>query len=1083
MTARLLPLLLVAMTGVVRAQNAPTADDNVLEAQKFNPAQCVQSSAPKPAAPTGGVAPPPVTWNDFEVSGVLKEPAATVRALFAPTLNRHRALTEDARDDIKRIAESFGYHLVGLGTRETSSGTHAIVQLSPLPIVRRIKVKTDQGFGDALSQPLYQDKLRQRLRTRIGGYLPWHPTDRACSRYEETQNLEEYLRDEGFIDAQVTIREEVAGDEVTLNIDAKLKEPYETGAINFSREPNEVDEDKLRSFFRHPAHCLLGESNVTCWGIKRFTRAQHQMDIQRVVEEYQAHGYPSVRVRTDYDPATSPNRRSHKINIKVSIDQRRKFDHVYEGNEGVAKIDELDGQLTFSAAASADDVEASSSAAAIAGFLQTKEYFDARVTWTRERLDLFDRIVFRIDAGNKRQVNKLEIVGNRYLTLSQLGDVLGTAEATRTKNIFGRTTAPTTARIDADREGLLALYHREGFRDAKVSVAVATDPSALDNPSMAAGMLLAEHGTNLYIRFTIDEGLPTMLPQIEVNLGDQGEQSVTPEQRLLCATVLRELAAIYKRPELGVQAAPDRCVATSSTLRYQERIALDTRDKLKDRLYSIGRPRAKVTYEAIPYGDHRILTRYKLTDIQPLTIGKVVVRGNFKTDRGTILSELRFVEGAPLTKETLADGARRLRNTGLFESVNVAMPDLDTASSGAVNAVVEIAERHDNKLRVDLEAGFSSFNGLFGRVVPSFKNLFGRGISLDLSGTLGVKPKKKLLSGNYDLQQLAAEVTLRFPEFLSRRYINPPAPLTFATEINAFHRIQDTDRFGHLITDGFTVAFSHTQPRLRTETHDARAITYGIHYDFRRRERLVDVLRPLGADEDQSQVPISTLIGSVGVSFEWEQRVDRNGNLQPLLPNHGFRWQAQASLAAPELFGQDTFAKLSGVVSKFFGIGDNLVIRGDLRYDQGFPLRGAVLLPETERYFAGGDSTVRGYEDDRLKTEIVAVPVPPFYDSTQLRILPAGGNIRMLGSLDAQLQLWSSPIGYIASGVFFDAGMISNTWGTVDQNDIRPATGAGLRWLTPAGAAALEWAVPLNPQIGDNHRGRMNFSFATRDQF
>ena len=53
------------------------------------------------------------------------------------------------------------------------------------------------------------------------------------------------------------------------------------------------------------------------------------------------------------------------------------------------------------------------------------------------------------------------------------------------------------------------------------------------------------------------------------------------------------------------------------------------------------------------------------------------------------------------------------------------------------------------------------------------------------------------------------------------------------------------------------------------------------------------------------------------------------------------------------------------------------MLRADLRYDQGIPLGGAVLLPEVERFFAGGDSTVRGYDDDRLATELVQVGVPP----------------------------------------------------------------------------------------------------------
>jgi outer membrane protein assembly factor BamA len=156
------------------------------------------------------------------------------------------------------------------------------------------------------------------------------------------------------------------------------------------------------------------------------------------------------------------------------------------------------------------------------------------------------------------------------------------------------------------------------------------------------------------------------------------------------------------------------------------------------------------------------------------------------------------------------------------------------------------------------------------------------------------------------------------------------------------------------------------------------------------------------------------------------------------------------------------------------------VLRADLRYDQGFPLGGAALLPEVERFFAGGDATVRGYEDERLKTEVIEVGVPPLDNITQIRILPAGGNIRALGSFDAQLRIYK----FFATAAFIDAGMIANQWSTVTRDDIRPAVGVALvRLVTPFGVGALERAVPLRPQLGDDPRGRWHLSFAARAQF
>ncbi|MDB4963801.1 MAG: surface antigen [Myxococcales bacterium] len=1055
--------------------NAPDASetqvvaDDDLEATRFDPAMCV-NAAPGPVP--NGVAAPPVTWSSFSVEGQLRDAESTVRALLDPTMSRHRALTDAARDDIRQITAAFGYHLVGLRTKDAATGSIAVVHLSPLPMVRKVDVDVKQSLFDTR----LDDEIRRRMRMRTGSYLPWLPRDRECDLHEEKLRIEEFLRDEGFFDAKVRIRQDLDNGAVSLKVKVALGDEYTTGIVNIAeREPNNVSDDEIRTIFRHSGTCIVW---TLCVGSARFKRTQHQADLQKVVDLFHERGYPAVRVRSDFDPRVSFDRKKNTVSVTITIDQRRQLEVVFEGQSDAIPDTELRKQLTFYDAASSDDVEAHDSARAIAAYLQGRGYFDARVTWTRERFEHFDRIIYRIEQGETRRVETIDFVGNHALTDDELREVIATREARLSSSFFGARTSATSAQLATDVDQIVERYRRAGYREARARVSAATQRAGLDSAALTASLVLADRGNDLHVRYTIDEGLPTLLTQVEVQLGDKAGVLATAEQRELCKLVLADLAMFYEEPQLATQADATRCIATAANLRYRETEAAGTRDLLKDRLYSHGRPRAKVTYEARMLGPHRIQAHYQLTDIQVLTIGKVVIRGNFRTRTSIILGELRFTEGAPLTKDVLAEGARRLRNTGLFDAVNVAMPDLDNTSEGSVNAVVEVAERFDFRATVDAETGLSTYNGAFIRLIPSFKNLFGAGVSLDLAGTIGFAPGAAT-EGDLELRQLGAEATLRFPPWLWRR-LPLFGALEFQTELTAFHRRQDTPRFGVLTTDGVTVALSRTWQWQRTATSSARAITVGPYYDFRLRERPVDVLRSVGADDDQSQVPISTRTGSFGLTFDWEQRVDRSGTLSPLAPEAGFRLEARASFASPYLGGQDTFFKVSAGGSKYWPLGSNVVLRADLRYDQGFPLAGAVLLPEVERFFAGGDSTVRGYEDDRLETEIIQVAVPPLDNVQQIRILPAGGNIRVMSSVDAQVRIYK----VLAAGAFVDVGMITNQWANVTEDDIRPSVGVALfRIVTPFGTAALERAMPLRPHLGDNPRGRWHLSFAARAQF
>src|SRR5262249_16950031 len=155
-----------------------------------------------------------------------------------------------------------------------------------------------------------------------------------------------------------------------------------------------------------------------------------------------------------------------------------------------------------------------------------------------------------------------------------------------------------------------------------------------------------------------------------------------------------------------------------------------------------------------------------------------------------------------------------------------------------------------------------------------------------------------------------------------------------------------------------------------------------------------ELLRPPGDDQETSLSPIETTTALLGPTL----LIDGRDN--PIAPSRGYIITASAGLASTALLGTDDFWKLSLVGQVFVPISRPLGVSNSLRWDQGFPLGGAVLLPEVERFSAGGDTTVRGYDTDRLATEIIKNPLAPTSDATGYRVVPIGRNIRVIDRLD-----------------------------------------------------------------------------------
>ncbi|MCX5743190.1 MAG: hypothetical protein NT062_11920, partial [Proteobacteria bacterium] len=247
--ALLSPLLVLLALALVGVAAAPAAAQPVV----LEPGRC---EAEPPATDDTGL---PTTWGDYDLAGDLVDPLATVRALLDPTMQQSHALTSSARADIKRAARAFGYHVVGMITKETPTGVRLAIQLAALPLVRKVTVDVDQTLFDVV----FDDEIRRRMRLRIGTYLPWAPDSRHCEVLAEQQRLEAYLFEEGYFDATVQIQEQHDRGSIELKVKVVLNEPYQvdTAKIKFVRAPGAppllVADAELRKIFVHKGRCLV----------------------------------------------------------------------------------------------------------------------------------------------------------------------------------------------------------------------------------------------------------------------------------------------------------------------------------------------------------------------------------------------------------------------------------------------------------------------------------------------------------------------------------------------------------------------------------------------------------------------------------------------------------------------------------------------------------------------------------------------------------------------------------------------------------------------------------------------------------
>ena len=119
-----------------------------------------------------------------------------------------------------------------------------------------------------------------------------------------------------------------------------------------------------------------------------------------------------------------------------------------------------------------------------------------------------------------------------------------------------------------------------------------------------------------------------------------------------------------------------------------------------------------------------------------------------------------------------------------------------------------------------------------------------------------------------------------------------------------------------------------------------------------------------------------------------------------------------------------------------------------------FEIGETKFIPRSERFYAGGATTVRGYQEQLLG--------PTSLDNKgDLQAL--GGKFLFLTNVELRIPLFW----LFVSEVFVDGGNVWEELNAFQYNDIRFSTGLGLAIITPLGPVRLDYGYKLNPQSKD----------------
>jgi translocation and assembly module TamA len=411
------------------------------------------------------------------------------------------------------------------------------------------------------------------------------------------------------------------------------------------------------------------------------------------------------------------------------------------------------------------------------------------------------------------------------------------------------------------------------------------------------------------------------------------------------------------------------------------------------------------TGAAVDAEAHRVRL-FLVADSGPLfRFGEMQIEGLVVHDVATVRHIADTSAGVPVTETLLLDFQERLQKAGLFENVSVTL-DADPARADHARVLVRLTEA---PLQVyTFGVGISANTGPRASVEHTWRRVFGRAVS----------GRNKIEWGE-KRQFWEGELATHARPGLYRNLLG-----------GTIENLEST-----------------------SDTVLSQRLRLGRAQDTQRIERLYFVEAERSRRDIVSPSPGSTgRINAVALSINY------HGTWRDLdsivLPTQGFTFAGEIGLGQAR--GTDaptgTFGRAYGRLTGYLPFGRAWYGQARLEAGQVF-LKPGMIVPESQKWRAGGDDSVRGYGYRSLG------PIVNGALGSGTALYTASVEVAR-PIVDSLPSLWGA--------VFVDAGNAANSF-----TELKPAVGlgVGLRWRSPVGPLRIDWAWGR-----ETRQGRLHFS-------
>jgi outer membrane protein insertion porin family len=644
----------------------------------------------------------------------------------------------------------------------------------------------------------------------------------------------------------------------------------------------------------------------------------------------------------------------------------------------------------------------------LVSFFQQKGYFDVKVTTSFQQQSGKVLLVYQVAKGRKHTVEDISFRGNHHLS----DDDLKQQVTIKKKHLpLISRGAFSNKLLKSSVSGIEALYKDNGFEQVKVT------PDVVDREP------------KLYITFNIAEGDRTVVNSLKV----AGNKHIPLSQL---------------RPRNGFELEEGKP--------FSPRRLSDDRNKLAAKYLDQGflNSEVKTVVSRHPDDPHQVDVTYQITEDQQVRISRVLNLGQNHTKLDLIRISTDLHPEEPLSAGKLLAGETKLYDLGIFDWASVG-PRKQITDQSQEEALVKVHESKRNSVTYGFGFEISRRGGNIptGTVaVPGLPTINTKGANLFPNEKTFVSPRGSVEFTRRNMRgegETAAVSVLasRLDQRLLFTYTDPHFRRSSWQALTSISGERTTEN------PLFEARLADLSLQFQRFIDSRKTTQFQLRYDFNR-TRLTQILVPQLVLPSDRNVDLSYVSGTI----------IRDTRDKPLDAHEGV-FQTVDLRIVPSAFGSSTnFTRFLGQAAYYKPV-HGIIFANSIRLGLASPFAGAS-VPTSQRFFAGGGTTLRGFPID----EAGPIRYVPFCTPGQTANcpqvpVPIGGDQLFIFNSEMRYPI---PLFHNLGGViFYDGGNVYRRINFPDFiNNYSNTVGIGLRYSTPIGPIRADFGHNLNAPRG-----------------